>query len=308
MNSRPAQPVVHTLIELFKATRRRRHWSGYQLAERTWLSQGQISRIESGKSELTLPAAVKLAFGLGIPYEQAAGHVGVPAIQPARPLKATGQHFFITPLDAAFLGAYLASQDGEWDAPPEIQIAIATALTDTPSRGRRASRPTLLPHPGARLSWDILQEMYHKDCLLTFEDFGASVRHWRLKAGLSGEELADHLRGSKINLYAIEKGERKMLPVSTVLQLEHILQAKGWLLAFAWRAAEHFTGLYRHHVEASLGITLPPHTGRETDLLNKVLFTARWCLVLGEQDSAWLDDLRARAKEYSETVVRPTWP
>ena len=275
------------------------------LAEISGLSTAQISRIETGKSAVSLNSMIRLTYGLGMDLREVASKLELKVHIPRKMGTELGEGWTVTAQDAqAFWNLFRENPNLIKDTLIEIYDVVRRANPDRVKEintGERTAEiiwrateasPTEyvpLPYPGG-LTSNHVQQIFADGGLITLRDVGAYVRNYRQKKGMSLRNTSAQLSISHQALFRFENGDIDRISFLQVLELEKELDRRGDLLVLAWRAGEYQTGILFNRL-ANLSEPVGNWESRQKAYIDVFITIARWYLVLLPGDSKWLDDL-----------------
>ncbi|MEI7849772.1 MAG: helix-turn-helix transcriptional regulator [Chloroflexota bacterium] len=226
------------------------------LVSKSGVTNAQISRIENGKSQITVEALVRLSFGLGIRLEDVLLELQKGGIfQDAsclnylmiRNTEIPSRDFIPTAMDICTFIQLFRERPQEVEAnlidglleiyrnpnPPGsdemVEIQIDHAIHGS----------TAIPYPPQPY---LLDTIYAAGGVITIQDVTQSIRYARLQDGKSLRSHANE-RISFSTIARIEKGAADRLLLSQILELDSIFERQGSWLAHAWEAEEYETGI-----------------------------------------------------------------
>lgn len=293
------------LSSWFRSERVRRDLDIQDLATLSNLSAAQISRIENGRSEISLNSMIRLAYGLGLDLREVASRMELEVYIPRKKGADLGEGWTVTAQDTrALLNLYRENpgqvKDTMIEAYDEIrrnnpdrveQVHTDPRTAEIIWRATEATADELVPLPYPQgLTDEHVQSIFLAGGLVTLRDLGAYVRCRRQKKGLSLRDAAAELSSSYLSLYRLESGEIDRISFLEILELERALALNGSLLGIAWRAGEYQTGI----LFSRLAGTHEPADSwdtREKAYMDAFIAINRWYMVLLPGESKWMDDM-----------------
>ena len=275
------------------------------------VSQGHISRIETGVSKLTINACVRLVYGLGIEFQELASFLDVPVLYPPQLEPRENHTLFINATDiSAFLGYYRDERreaiDSLSNTYHRVQLA---ALERSPQsayswqdaaesiwRATEASSVELsaLPYP-QNLDVDYLIEMFVSGAIMTFRDAGVFIKKRRANKSLSLRDVAEKINVSHVSLTRLEQGRMSRAFLSTLIGVGKELQYLDALFGMVWAASEYDTNIL---FQRTADDGLYPSDDLQRNLADTLIMISRWYYALYPEDTDWIDKLRVLLSPY----------
>lgn len=275
------------------------------LAALSQLSTAQISRIETGKSVVSLNSMIRMAYGLGMDLREIASRLELKVCIPKEKGMALGEVWTITAQDTWAFWNYFREDPGQAKdtliaAYDEVRKINPDRVEELPSEHRTAdviwrateahpSELVPLPYP-LGLNENHINQVFLAGGLITLRDLGVYVRCCRQKKGISLRDTASRLSISHQALFRFETGDIDRISFLQVLELGKELAQEGNLLGLAWRAGEYQTGIHFNRV-AGTHAPADNWDGRVKAYMDTLITIARWYMVLLPGQSKWLDDL-----------------
>ncbi len=275
------------------------------LAALSNLSTAQISRIETGKSVISLNSMIRMAYGLGLDLREVASRLELKVIIPKKQGLELGEGWTVTAQDTwAFWNYFHDNPRRVKDLLIELYDEIRKKNPDRVEEiqsGERTSEiiwratdafPGMLvplPYPQGVSDSDI-RHIFLTGGLITLRDLGVFVRSCRQKKGISLRDTASKLSISHQALFRFENGDIDRISFLQVLELEKALEQEGTLLGLAWRAGEYETGILFSRL-ASMHRPADSWDERVKAYTDTFITLARWYMFLLPEESAWMDQL-----------------
>ncbi len=275
------------------------------LAALSHLSTAQISRIETGKSILSLKSMIRLADGLGVDLKKLASRFDLKVIIPRINGMDWGSGLNVTAKDAWALwnyyreepqkvkDAFIAAFDKIRQNEPNVSVELPRAPTEWIIR--KAVDPPLkntipLFYP-EEWSDEYILPFFHAGGLVTPRDLSTVIRDCRQKKGVSLRDTTSGLSISHQTLFRFEQGQIDRVSLIDLLELESVLGQEGMLLGLAWRAGELQTGILFRRLSRVHGT--PEVWTDRTWIFTRVFITiVCWYLVMMPEETKWMDQLR----------------
>ena len=238
---------MERLAAYLRQERKLRGYDVRTLVGKSGVTNAQISRIENGKSQISMEALVRLSFGLGVEFtdvlmdlvktdgedEKYVGtfHSCLDYEKSKNSLKKTSEETPGASEIYALLRCYRNQfQKAEGILKDGLQVIKShTALENI----------ALLPYPQ---EFNSLDTVHAHHGVITLSDLAQAIRVERQKDGRSQRQYAsDNLSYSTIG--RIERGFLGRLLFSQILELDAGLECGGRLLAYAWNAEEYKAGI-----------------------------------------------------------------
>jgi transcriptional regulator with XRE-family HTH domain len=284
------------------------------LASLSNLSTAQISRIETGKSVVSLNSMIRLTYGLGMDLREVASKLELKVHIPRKKGLELGDGWTVTAQDARALWNYfredpgrvkdtfIEAYDGVRKTNPDRveELGPEERTAEIVWRATDASPIELFPLPYPQgLDESHIQRIFLSGGLITLRDLGVYVRCCRQKKGISLRDTASRMSISHQALFRFENGDIDRISFLQVLELGKELEQEGDLLGLAWRAGEYQTGI----LFSRLAGTLNPADGwddRVKAYMDTFIAVARWYMVFMPGESKWMDDLHRYLVFYIE--------
>ena len=266
------------------------------------ISQGHISRIETGASKLTVSSCVQLVYGLGQDYRDVASFLKVPVLYPT----VLGSREYI---DASDIGAFLKYYRAERREAVNLLGHFYHLVHDLIKREGReptceywevddviwkateASPVELspLPYP-SHFKADNLLEIFLSGGAITFRDAGVFVRKRRGEMKKSLRNMADEINISHVALTRFEQGRIGRSSFSTVIGIGEALDAVDEVLGIVWAASEYDTSiLFQRVLDEG---RYYPSDDLQRNLANTLMTIFRWFNSFHPRNLEWIDKLR----------------
>ncbi|MEI7849576.1 MAG: helix-turn-helix transcriptional regulator [Chloroflexota bacterium] len=242
------------------------------LSDLSGITIAQISRIESGKSEITLNAIARLAFGLGLSFEELLTtiilskdeelhikylsdicHDLVPQryqqtrfkkLEPELPIPQPKDLYnFVRLFRASPTEAENILIEGILEVFPDLpKEKAADLIAHAIHPVSEKVIPIAYPRGKASLDEDPFDVIYKAGGELMLSDLAEYVRLTRARYGSSLRKITEN-RLSHNTLANIEQGLIGRILFSLVIHLDYYLEQDGALLVLAWTVAEYETGI-----------------------------------------------------------------
>ena len=270
------------------------------------VSQGQISRIETGASKLTISTCVRLVYGLGIEFQEIASFLEIPPLSPPQ----LGSRECVDASDiSAFLRYY---QEERREAVGVLEyyydkIQRATLedsndgyswenTVDTIWRATEASPAELTPLPYPQnLSVDHLVEIFVSGSAMTFQDVGVFIKKRRTQKRLSLRTMAEKINVSYVAITRLERGRLRRSFPSTLIGVGKELEYLDAFWGMAWAASEYDTNIL---FQRALDSGFYPSDYLQKNLADSLIKIFRWSYALYPGDNSWIDELRGLLNPY----------
>ena len=312
------------LGEWLRSARRRHGMSLTDLGRLSGLDASQISRIETGRSDLTFSAAVCLGYVLGFSVTDILNAVDFPSEYAPHISTPDKNSHTLTIIDIeSFWNFYrqapekakqtliavtnhlaIPQKDEKSDTGRIIANPIERAFPQPGEDGTFTYQP--LPYPKDLLTIADIKQVHQAGSVMIVQDLGVCLREARENAGLTIREFADQVSVAYTAIHRLENGYIDRLLVKNILEFDQVLGLNGVAPAISWSVAEFQTGIIRNKaVDANL--IVPPasygeeHRGpyawdeQERALADMLVKVARWYRKQFPGDTWWLTTLRKSA-------------
>jgi transcriptional regulator with XRE-family HTH domain len=300
-------------VSWLRSERLRRDLDIRDLAALSHLSTAQISRIETGKSILSLNSMIRLTSGLGVDLKELASRFKLKAIIPRKNGMDWGSGLNVTAKDAWALWNYyreepkkvkdifIAAYDKIRQHEPNVLVELPRAPTK--KIVRKAINPPLkntipLFYP-EKWSDEYILPVFRAGGLVTLRDLGTFVRDCRQKKGVSLRDTTSGLSISHQTLFRFEQGQIDRVSFAEVLELESVLEQEGILLGLAWRAGEFQTGILFRQLSRMHG-TAEVWNDRVWIFSRVFITIVCWYMVMLPEETEWINQLREDLRLYIE--------
>lgn len=300
--------------------RNRRQITVTELAHKSRIDIGTISRLENSHNEVTLPTAVLLSLGLELDISTVfRGITGAepPALLRTFPLPAEHPERRDV-LGSTDIEAFISVLD---ENPKRIYKVLSElySLVSYQAPGRKGDkfrsyhdlgvavldiRSLLLPSPVYSVTphyppvpAEFILQLYLNDGIVTYADAGAFVRETRQQRGERTGQVSAKADLSPSTLNRFEAGVIEHMKLTDVLVLDKHLAEYGEILGMYWKAtvlqlllsgtldkSDQWPNLSLNSQAADTGIST-------TKAVNTFVFLCRWLDYL-QEDTRWLHNIR----------------
>ena len=283
-----------------------------QLAKLVGANQGHISRIETGKAEISLNYLALLTWAMNT--EKIFVDMGLPnlVVKRHQPVleKISVNKGYVEPQVLVRLVERFANRFPDAiqflseNLRPAVEKANVSSLPidDLPGRIRLAVfRGDLLPLPPT-LTKEQIMGHYMAASPLTMADAGLFLRLSREEAGLSLEGLAKRSQVNKSTLNRIENNKNSRMLLENMIQIDNALSANGKIFSVFWYAAQLQVGLISFpHPLFDYELRHYDWDEKTSNLIDTFLKTVRWSYAYDDTELRWVDSLKilevVRAKQ-----------
>ncbi len=297
---------MKNLTEWLRSIRTDKTVSLQDISEITGLATSQISRIEQGKSDLTLFSVVKICYALRLDLFDLQRVVqwnrslfDILILRPSIP-----------PTDTVVIPSDIASIINLYKHDPIVSkeflrksfnwvrfsAGFEKNIKDTQANQfiKEAIEPLgdsykSVPCPST-LNDDLILETYMMRGVLSIFDLGLFIRQRRKQKTLSLKLLAKKSGVSYSALRRIEVGEIERIKFADIFSIDTALGSEGDILAIAWDVAQLYTGILLVEDEFS---SLRQWDLREKGLAETLIAISRWYQVFLPNQN-WLKELRLK--------------
>jgi transcriptional regulator with XRE-family HTH domain len=318
---------MELLIDQFVVRRREMRLTLTELAFRTGLTHGALSRIETKKAQLTLFATVRLIRALDLSWTDflkqgfIKENLSTSAVENLTPgempclvlsdldkldilgiiSKGTASEIVIRLL-SRFLRQYNRSLS---DKNANFLSHHFYSFLHSPDANDELSKkylPDFDLRDEINLPLDNLRKIYRMGGILTLLDLGGYIRTVRESKGLSFRKTAANLN---ITFPALVNFERKLSPrvkLQDVIDIDNALDAQGEFVLLAWRVAEFYLGIYR--VKPGDAPKIKDWQQHEIHFIEKLITASRLFQYHFPEDRSWLDWYREESLNGFENIIR----
>ena len=292
--------IDDVLVKWFQERRRGAEIFMDDLTLLSGVSQGQISRIETGASKLTISTCVRLAYGLGVEFQEITSFLETPILAPPQ----LGSRECV---DASDINAFLRYYREErreamgvleyfYDKIQNATLEDANdaytwqSIADTIWRATEASPVELTPLPYPQnLNVDHLVEMFVSGATMTFQDVGVFIKKRRAQKHLSLRNMAEKINISYVAITRFEQGRLRRSSPSTLIGIGGELDYLDAFWGMAWAASEYDTNIL---FQRSLDGGFYPSDDLQRNLADTLMKISRWNYVIYLGGTDWIDELR----------------
>ena len=288
----------------FLTMRKDRGLSLQEIEDMTGLTSSQVSRIENGRSELSLFAAVKICYALDVSlFDISRAHQWHKSDFDILSRRGASEKIEGVPIASDIKLILRAYRENPMEAKDFLRksfnwvryaIGVETKLENT--RGNQIIKDAIEPlqdkyqsvtYP-PNLTQEMILEVYLNQGVLSIFDLGLFLRQKRKKKNMSLQNLAGEAGLSYSGLRRIEVGEIERIKFSDILVIDTALGNEGDLLAIAWDVAQLYTGVSL--VDKKFA-PLAQWTVREKSLAETLIVISRWYKA-HYLEKNWLKELR----------------
>ena len=295
---------MKNLTEWLRSIRTDRTVSLQDISDITGLATSQISRIEQGKSDLTLFSVAKICYALrldlfdlqrALRWEKSLFDILIlrPSIPPADAV--------VIPSDiAAIINFYnydpVAAKEFLRKSFNWVRFSAGFEKNIQETQANQFVKEAIeplgdnyksAPYPST-LNDDLVLETYMIKGALSIFDLGLFIRQRRKQKTLSLKQLAKKSGISFSALRRIEVGEIERIKFSDIFSIDIALGNEGDILAVAWDVAQLYTGISLAESELC---SLEQWDVREKGLAETLMAISRWYQVFLPNQN-WLKKLR----------------
>jgi len=268
-----------------------------QLAAIAGTNQGQISRVETGKSELSLNSLVLLVWALKIDPAELISEFSYP---PLLSRVASFEQLLLSYQGCVDIRTVLAFANNSENRLPgairfierHLRKAVNKAQTPIlPAEGllervqEAVLQGVLLPNPPALTLRQVLI-YYSNNAVITMADAGTCLRLHRHKKNWGLEELAKASSVNKSTINRLENNQSDRISLTAAVNLDQALDAGGQVFSMFWAAAQLQMGV----VVATDEINSARYYWSEKTqhLIDTFLKLARWSHLYDDPELPWL--------------------
>ncbi len=278
-------------------------------------NKGQISRIETESTSITMNFLVVLLWALKVDADEFVSTFGLPPILPSDQSMEDWPH---QRQESGTIRPAIVTQfveKFENKIPQAIQILakeLGEAFKKAPSpllfqddleeRLQKAVlHGELLPNP-TDLTIEMLSKFYADGGVITLADAGNFVRLYRQKLQLSLDDLAKLSQSTKSTLGRLENGQSDRIMLNDFARLDKALDAGGQVFSMYWVVAQLEMGVYPTTGELQARVIRQAQINYLGDTFVKV---TRWSYVYDDPQLLWAvrtamdDDLLMFFEKYS---------
>ncbi len=306
-----------------KENRKRQDLTLTELSLKTGINNGQLSRVETGSSSLTLFSAVRIMhvlnlswsslFSEGLIDEEARG---LPIYKNAKPPNLECLNF--ADIDALTASGLIKSGKAS-----EIVVALTKMFIEKFELLLSVDRLTFiskglysylgntiktthgLPRELANISFSypnemdpkVLREIYLAGGVFIMQDLSFYIKQLRQSKKISLREQAKAIDMTNPALRALETRMNDKVKLDDIINLDKKLELNGELIVFAWRTAEFYMGISQ--IASKLERKVYPREIMDVQLVEKLIVLSRLFLYYFPTDFEWLHWYRKRYRKNS---------
>ncbi len=306
--------ISQQIAQWLKKTRQKKGQTLPQLAHLAGLSHSSLSRIETGSSAVTLFTLARIFHAYSYTYTAIYQDLDLPAWKPPalydrELLDGIDEYPSFTIPDIENFILLSEKKSGQAFSLISRLIDIRSIEAIRKRSGSLSEYQDLVylfhqyhddvykEYPP--LSVNTHRRIYLSGGALTLPDIGAYVKGCRLAQDLSLRQLAEEVGISHSGLLQFEKVMSDRVKVADLINLDKALGLDGELLAFAWRAAELYTGVMRIKSQLQKGVEPPiAWTNEQIHLFERLLLISRLFQLYLPEDRGWLEDFRGQVQRW----------
>jgi transcriptional regulator with XRE-family HTH domain len=295
-----------------KENRKRQGLTLTELSLKTGINNGQLSRVETGSSSLTLFSIVRIMHVLNLSlsslfYEGLIdeGSRGLPIYKNAKPSNLECLNF--GDIDALTASGLIKSGKAS-----EIVVALTKTFIEKFELPLSVDRLTFiskglysylgntiktthgLPKELAHISFSypnemdpkVLREIYLAGGVFIMQDLSFYIKQLRQSKKISLREQAKAIEMTHPALRALETRMNDKVKLDDIINLDKKLELDGELIVFAWRTAEFYMGISQ--IASKLERKVYPREIMDVQLVEKLIVLSRLFLYYFPTDFEWL--------------------
>lgn len=316
------------LVDWLSAERQKKRLTLTDLAQKTGLTHGTLSRIENHKTELTLFSTVRIMKALDIPWLELfrGGFVlkglDIPDLYKEKPSMDSFPCLLSSDLSSLDLSGAIkrgvassvvvhllelfirrCSPDIPKDKVSLFASSIYTFLNSQSEYPEHISQyfPKVVFRYPSDIAIQTLNEVYLSGGILILQDLSRYAKCLREERMFSLRKMAERIDITHPALHKLEKFASSKTKLDDLINLDNALQLNGQLIAFAWRTAESYLGIYRTRADKDGSIM--PWTDPEIQFIEKLVIVSRLFQHYFPGDRAWLDWYRQESANGFQNII-----
>lgn len=295
-----------------KENRKRQGLTLTELSLKTGINNGQLSRVETGSSSLTLFSTVRIMHVLNLSWSSLfseglidEGAKGLPIYKNAKPSN-------LECLNFGDIDALTASGLIKTGKASEIVVALTKMFIEKFELLLSVDRLTFiskglysylgntikttygLPKELAHISFSypnemdpkVLREIYLAGGVFIMQDLSFYIKQLRQSKKISLREQAKAIGMTHPALRALETRINEKVKLDDIINLDKQLELDGELIVFAWRTAEFYMGISQ--IVSKLEGKVYPREIMDVQLVEKLIVLSRLFLYYFPTDFEWL--------------------
>ncbi|RME55722.1 XRE family transcriptional regulator, partial [Candidatus Parcubacteria bacterium] len=256
-------PQIKKCVDWLRKQRLALGFGLVDLAEHARLDAGQISRLETGQSDLTITTLVKISRALSIPSETVAAFLSLnlspfkareaalERIRRGAASRSSARSLFLEDLLRLHFSYQTYSQEFqalflEWYKAARLALILPTRQSAI-FQAMEGQAP--LPYPPSMSAQDI-QDIFFAGGTLIFQDASAYLRGWRQENNLGVRQVAREAGLSLTVYHRLDVGKTEKVKVSTLLALQQFAGDKHPIFPIFWAAALFQAGIDELHPDS----------------------------------------------------------
>lgn len=300
-----------------------------ELATRSGLTHGHLSRLETGRSQLTLLTAVRIMDVLDLSWTTLFTEGFIKKDLPIPDLyRSQDVEFFSFPcLNFNDIDPFAESQLLSTGKTSLIVIELLKIFIKNCKPNLEPTKVEMLAtsaypfldssdgdvfdfseevsdiqlHYPENFAPEKLRKIYLAGGILILADLGTYIRHLREIKGLSLRQLGSLVQLSHPALRDLETKMSDKIKLNDLIQLDNALELDGELIVFAWRTAELYLGV--HRIPSQRKKTIMPWQSHEIQPIERLIITSRLFQNYFPENSEWLNWFRRQSLNgFNETL------
>ena len=273
----------------------------HQLADMAHIGQSQVSRIETGKSSITLNAMVSLSWALKIGAAELSYETNTPERIVRNPeirdVNLLTDKLFMYDIEAIYARHFNSQEEVLLK---EIAPTLQSAYQEANKKNKIAydavqkqiryaiAHGQSIPNP-QKISSEFLWDYYLSNAALTLDDAGAYLAMSRKEANIILDKMSKKTGISQSIISRIEQGQTERLGMDEIAALDKVIGAKGKVFSMFWDALEFRLGMRRNRFYIN-GFGFSPFFWQSYPLADLFVKLARWTEAYTSLD--WLSEFR----------------
>ncbi|MBI9044602.1 MAG: XRE family transcriptional regulator [Anaerolineaceae bacterium] len=242
------------------------------------LSEAQVSRIESLKSELTLFSIVKLAYALNIDLNEILNILKIQSklMEIKKNTNYIKNKYYDLDLDD--IEAFVSWSQSKPEAFSKFlhnsnKLILEKTLKSQNQNFHNLHYPTIIGS-------EFFVSQYINNCTLTIRDLGSYIRSLRKDKGITLSFLGEIVNVSHTTISRLERGDTERISFKDIVNIDKALELDGDLISISWEIAKFHTGVIRNkhfEIPESPPISWEP---QELEYIDEISRIMRWIYIL----------------------------
>jgi len=302
-----------------KENRKRQDLTLTELSLKTGINNGQLSRVETGSSSLTLFSTVRIMHVLNLSWTSLFSEGLIDERARGLPIYKNAKPSNLECLNFADIDALTASGLIKTGKASEIVVALMKMFIEKfelqlgddrlthlskglySYLGNTIKTTRGLPKELAHISFaypmeldpNLLRKIYLDGGVFIMQDLSFYIKQLRLSKKISLREQAKAIDMTHPALRALETRMNDKVKLDDIINLDKKLELDGELIVFAWRTAEFYMGISQ--IVSKLEKKVCPREIMDVELVEKLVVLSRLFLYYFPTDFEWLNWYRKKS-------------